>query len=405
MSSISPEFNQLLEDPNTKLEQVLENSNLPNASRCGSPQLLKFINNEEILNGLFNWCLSTQFVDQQQQNQPPGSIENGRIVQGALSILTSINNSFQNFFASNPVYLNRLKEYMDDTDNDQRFAGHFYQILKNMVKSTNGNYLTNLPNLATFLIKNLTHFCYRDLLIFLLSSDFSSKFAIDKEIICSIAKASNSYCNSTVLFQALTENKELFKYFQDNDAIELLLKAGVETTNPLVATEIFRTVQLIEQKHKHEDLIKKYAELYHFRDDCALSAAVKAFKKLTPEIVLKIFAEPSNSLLNDAIFEVFRVLSKEEKTELVVQTDLYTKLMENFNKVKSNGHLTKLAEYLALLKGIPTPDTWRDFYRSKLNGHLILMESPYGGDIDVSDSIMSDEEDEDDDFDDDDDVY
>ena len=391
---ISKNFISLLKNEKTEIKEVLVHSDLEIVLKGQSALFCDFVNKPDNLNTLFDFIFTNKYVKDENYNV---------LERSGLSILACKPPNYIEAFAKNDIFKKRLNQFMISKTIEQAHIIHFCIVVSNIAKETKGEYLKSFLNMWKFLISNLKFLCVRDLLVELISQ-FPKEFNVKQEMFVAIADNSTIYFSASVIFQCLNKNETLYDHFKTNAIVESLLKTVLKTKDVLAINEIFRTIVAIEKKHQHDSIISNYAKLYHFPNDCTLFEAIKVFKILTPTVLLQLFSEKQNSLLNESIYQTFKAIPKRIQIDLIQKTDLYTKIMSNFKKNKMNGQIAKLTEYLNSEKDLKAPDSWKSFYENEVAKHLSTGEGAYGGEI-LPDEEEEEEEEEEAQDDDNDDIY
>ena len=381
------EMTQLLADPECKLEDVLLNSSLSQAIRNSNSNLISFVEKENILNELFDWALTEKYKEQYQFE---------KLTRGAVSILTTSSPQIQKAITSKDVFISRINGFMDNKNENTkpRLGGHFQRIVEQAVRTSDGEFLEKIQNLTNFLIHGMSIVGLRELFVTLVN-EFSRNYKLTLEDVKELslqASGENGYFVASAC-KAILRGKadEAIELFCHPEVVKNLLEAAQKQQNHVVAAEIYYTLNFIveklsnmdehqEMKIEVEKLIDEYGNQFVTLTDvfCSTPPAISLFKKINKDVYLHIFQLPVNTMLNKSLIDVLEK-DTENRKNLFMETDSSHKIIEAYDKTRSNAQLKALADFIKEMDNLPSE--WESFMQRVEEDKKKLEDYRYGGEL------------------------
>ena len=382
-SSFPESVAKLIQAKETTLEDILGSEDLPRAIQHATPDFVDFMSKPEILRELIDWALTTK------KNKHP-SFRQYSI--NCMDLLTTDFGGFLTKLAENGYMLNALREFTkSEYGSDPWAAGHFQRIVDSFGKLTFGKFISEFTELSHYLFVNIQNLALRELFI-LLCTDFPKSYHFNLEIAKRVCRHLKDVKNQYYLvssFRIIVRSvSSLYAAFHDPEIVRNLLDLGVTTDKALVAQECFAFLIKLKQGFPDIDpIIKEYDGKYHFdpnNTNCATAAALALFPSGLPLFIDQFFDFPAKTILDYSLVKSIMMITDDELKVLLKEHNIVNKIIENFDKSKTNGHLTYLADILSkkgpLCPELNTPE-WNEFVKTKLAKRLSLRDGSYGGEL------------------------
>ena len=361
------QINKLLENPDTKLIQILDDQFLIQSMRNNNFTLFHFFYKEEILNEMLDYILTNNFKD----------IENyKKICLKIIEVLNFNNLNFQKNLINNPNYINRLIEFpISKYSEELKLCGYFSCLLESIVRHSNGVFLQNNNEILIYLINNLSKLAYRDSLVKLISQ-FSSNNIFGNEIILEILKSkADPYLIITTLKLIFKEKKDLFN-FECKNIINLIFNLSLNNKLNSILIYLFLLLIYNIKLNLNDNEINNY--IFTFFDNFKsflndkyyiISIIIKVFNYLDINLLNLLFNQPTNMLLNQSILLIFEKLSIENQKNLIINLNFLDLLIKNKLNFQTNFQLIRIANIIKDLDiNFAFPDEYNEIL-SNLNNN------------------------------------
>ena len=177
-SSNLSSITQLLDNPNTTVEMVLDDESLISALRNSLQSLLNFLFDNNNLTHLLDIVLTNY-----DTKLPPKTIRN------ALQVFTT--GSCQKIFTilqDNELFLNRINDFPDsEYVHFPKPCGHYGKIIEAFARFSSGKFLAKITTLKKLFIEHMSNLGIRECFVTLLN-DFSSSAQIDTDFLIDLTK-------------------------------------------------------------------------------------------------------------------------------------------------------------------------------------------------------------------------
>ncbi|KAK8882133.1 Serine/threonine-protein phosphatase 6 regulatory subunit 2 [Tritrichomonas musculus] len=353
-----------LQSEDCKLEDILLDSTLSQAIRNSLRELIDFITKENVLNDLLDWVLTNKNKDNANCQ---------KLTRNALSIFTANSQQIIKAISGHELFVQRIQSFIDSNSDeesihDARIGGHFQRIIEHYVRQTSGRLLSELKNLPTFLIHNMSILGLRELFV-LMTVDFVDKFDLKSEDIEELSKEitkENGYFVITAIKSILLQKPlSVIKYFQNPTIFKNLLEAAIESKKAerqLIATEIYKTLVIITEKATNESelkpLLNEYGEKFLLDNtdvDCSTAFAILLFQVFNQQFFDHLFTKPINTFLNQSIIIALKKMEIEKRDSILKEYDALSLLQKSYNETTINGQLYELYNIIKNTYKLPTP--------------------------------------------------
>lgn len=378
MSTSEPEsLDDILQACKPSLQSVLSTAAFVQAVKTGHQKLNDFLLSEEIFPTILDIALTNKAQEMGYSS---------RAISNVMLFLTTNTKETQQKFSESPLFLNVIQNFPNTQyAKINKIAGNFQRILDSIVHRTNGHYLANLPDLATFLIDNINIYAYSELWV-TLTTEFMNQFGVDLNLILrftNTVKGSNALNAASAMKQMLKLKKDLFHLFETEEVLKIILDEAIKPGNPLLAFKLFQVLERINSIGKDENaktIIQSYAEKFDFdshKTDYIKACAISLFKYFPDEYINLLFEENSLSQLCAAISKALPFLTIKKLIELNRDFSLIDRIM-NCKISKTNPYVWTLAEALYQIPSLNTP-AWKEFHNDIIDPHVRIRNGAYGG--------------------------
>ena len=392
MANQSDELLELLGNPETTIDKILEHPSLNGALRCSSDKLLEFIRKPESMTRLVDLVLTDEHIG------------NVKLARSAINVLAPQSMALQTLLRSNTILIARLHDFCTRKCSNPKSTGYFSRIMETLVKGSHGLILQHFPELSEFLMDNISDIALRDLFVNL-CADFPQKFHLSSELLIHLIDKINNengfYVVSALRKFALSKipmPDETKVILDSEEYIDKLFQIVMKPeASPLICTLTFRLLLLLSSFDKFKNVVDKYRDQYQYKEDCSLPFSIKVLGKIDQNLILKLFDKESCTSLISAIYEAFLKKNPEEMWTIIQGTNLLEKIKEYINSLsehKGEGHIIDLAISI----GKQFPDKVGADFTSLVDNTLIprlkQREEMYGGNINLSDDDTFDDDDD-----------
>ncbi|EAY02769.1 hypothetical protein TVAG_369970 [Trichomonas vaginalis G3] len=378
MSSTEPEsLDAILQAENPPLQSVLGTPSFVQAVKTCHPQLNAYLLSDNIFPEVLNIALTDKAASLGYT---------AKMISNTMLFLTTNSNETQQKFSENPLFLNVIKSFPDtEYARQPKIAGNFQRILDSIVHRTNGQYLSNLPNISKFLIDNLNILAYSELWI-TLTTEFMLQFGVDLNLIKMFAQTvggPNGFTAVASMKQMLKLKKDLFNLFDTVDVVEILLQEVIKPGNPLLLFKLFQVLEKINSVGKDPQVkatILSYGENFNFEEhtqDFIRASAISLFKVFPDEYINRLFDDHPFSSLNSAIIKAISSIGDKKLIELNTKYNLIDRILNNPIS-KTNPYVWSLAELLYVIPSLITP-SFREFKIDIVDPHVLIRSGAFGG--------------------------
>lgn len=381
----------LTDNPETTVEQILDDSAITAAIRNGIPAIIRFLTKPTNLNHLLDLAL-TDIV--------PDTKSPAKTTRNAVQVLTTSTSSLMNAIMKVPDYTAYISHFIEtDYAKLPKPCGHYYRIIESLFRFTNGNIPDQnfVPKLKEFLIKNMSCMALRELFVALVT-DWTKTFNADSNLFTEVAKASNGpngFYSITAL-KAIANTKNSFqKLMRNEDTIRAILDVAVNPeVRPIVSIEAFHLVEkLIENEDKSGpiyEVTKEVSEKYDFsieRPAAVTAAALGVLNVLNEDLIEHIFEPSPLSYLSKGVLRSIGTFSRSpDFNDFVANTELLPKIYTAFGEnaeeeTKRNLSLRYVLELCCIIGNstVERDDMWTDFYKDSILPRLAAYNKPFGG--------------------------
>lgn len=336
-------LNELLEAGTSSLEQVLSHQALGQAIRCSNSKFVYYITTEENLNRVFDWVLTLKFHEHEDYT---------KLSRSALSVLISNSNLLQQTIFSSHVFLDRIKEFQESNEfTNTLLAGYYEHIIEQVFRFKTQKILEDLPNLGNLLIENIHVIAYRELLVFLINETQNINF-LTPDLMDSLVKKVSSesgYSAIMTIHRVLKSKSKIISQFKTPSVLKAFLETASQSGSNLLITEIFHSLNIIYDgsfSDEEKSIVSEYSSKFDFVHDtkCYFAPAVLFFNNLTIDIANHLFDSPSDTFLNQAIYQLIMKMNDEKFNQFINSEPSFK--MNLINAVKNsliNGHATQIA--------------------------------------------------------------
>ena len=401
---------ELLDNPDTTVEMVLNDSSITQALRQGLDSLLSFFFDiEDHLTHLLNMVL-TDYV-------PTSSAIPAKTTRMALQVLTTTSSS-KNIekLVNNALFLQRLNDFPNsEFATNTRACGHYGRIIEAFTRATHGEFLKSVPTLQDFLKKKMINLGLRELFSTLIT-DFPSAMGISQEYFIEITadppENTMFYIISGIAL-AIPNQKDFINYINNVQFVKNLIDLAKREQDSLcrVSLQAYLLIdKIMASKKQDQDLKNLLAEestKFDFSKEMSpalLGAVLRVFTTKEDKILLKVLEKGNSTFINDGIVRSFLLFNDEELMQFNERNNFSAKIMELFPQTKANSHLSKLIKIFNRINA--SNEEWNKFVAEVANPREEQRCSNYGGqrppvDSDTSfDESMDDDSDKDSDDDD-----
>jgi hypothetical protein len=360
-------------DPNATAAQLLDDPDLTNALRLPSAALLDFVSRPDILEGLLDWVLTTNFKD---------FPHSARGTRQALAIFTSQAKPLQKKLFTQELTISRLNSFPDTAfSSDERICGHYQRLVEAFVQSNQSKGLSQLTTLFDFLSRRLSCLGLRDLFVTLMCTE-NSALTLSSDLFSVLLDGlatPNAYFVITALHSVVKRSPyQIANYLQTPEIVNKLLDACLPsaTYDAVVASECFQVLRLLQAGGLALPRAAEFAVAAR-PADCSLAFCARVFPDGVASLVPRLFSCPPDTFLNAAIFDAFALLPPPAQAAAAAEHDLPGRIVAAFGSSFANGHITKLAELLRALDPQPEvlqTDAWRRFAAEGLHARVVDRE-------------------------------
>ena len=390
---------QLIDNPETTIEKVLDDPALNAGIRNGLSSLMEFLIRPENMNRMLEIALEAYAPDTQIPQ---------KTTRMAVSVLSTGTSTLMNMMIKKSMeFMERVKNFPSSSfKTNPKCCGHFFRIVESLVRFTAGQFLQEMPQLRDFLVKEMCCIGLRELFC-VLCSDYSQNFDVNPQMFIDLTKNAN---NKETGWYMLTSLREILKVkevlvddMRTKETIENLLTIGKnDELGPLIQIEAFSLISRIidvscndiEERDMIEDLVKKASTTYDFtkeRPINVVAAALNLFRTNDPAILMKILTNDVMTSYKDGIIKSFNAMNKGELESFIAANNLLAKIIESFNANKGNYHISLLSKIIQE-RFIEGDDAWKEFVNGPLKQKNEMRNQSYGHELPNSDYSESYEE-------------
>ena len=300
-------------------------------------------------------------------------------------ISTTILSTVIPFFQTNIFFCFDLIEFLlnfmnSNNISESLLSGNFKKIIESITRLTNGKFLNFLPEIRNFLINNIINLSYRELFIFF-STEFTDLFLFSTNLIKnSLNNLQNNYYSYFLITSyklILKQKPKLIIYFNDQEFFNILFNFGIkEEIFPYISQEIFYLLFLIYNLFPNLLIPKNLIKFNKI--NCSTPFLLSILPEYLNLFVNHLFDLKFNSFLVNSINELITNLSEIDLINLIENQQICDKIIQNFGKNKTSGHLTHLSLFI-MTKNLQCSQTlkynWKNFIENILKPHLKIRDS------------------------------
>lgn len=390
-AAVEDTLTPLLNDPKTKLEDVLLHSSLMPSLRRDEPSdaLIRYILDQTNLDRLLTYALTNDLISEENFT---------KVQKASVDVLSTTSRKLQSEFRASSQLIEGLASFPNlPASRDPKLCGNFASIVELITRSTCGTLLsTKMSFLKDFLLNNLDMMGLRELFLRLVT-DFSTQFRVTETLldsICALGKIEGvrGLCAVATIRDILQEKPDLFIHCQNPRILDQLLQIGCEfyPTEPIRSAIAFGvSKQIIVKGHKdtaRELVSKRKSPIETNRTiNCATGNALSIFPKSAELLFGEFFKFEMPTIVCDAFVSVLEECEESELRAWTVKHHLNEKLMQHFDEFKqrkTNGHYLKVCQLLMnsnLCCCNEHQDQWNQFVTDCVLPQGRMEAAPYGG--------------------------
>ncbi|OHS99282.1 hypothetical protein TRFO_34312 [Tritrichomonas foetus] len=325
---------ELIQNPNAPLCDVLLEGTMLQELRAGNADLISYLTQERIINELCQWSMTMDFEKRDGFDKlsriATETLTCGGNFQKELLNSTALKNFFTNFMSS-------TKEW------DSICTGHLQRVFVNLLKNSNGNYLSNFPNIAEDLDSHLTILAVAELIV-LLATEFNA--SLPKQYVPILAKYIET--SKTDLFPAVYALRQIYnngstipaiaESFTNEEVISSIVKTAHTSQDKLTSIELYRLLSKIkEQSPLAAGLILKYSDQFgHPEKSVENSIAAFSAAEIDTKTAATILCTNTHWGIANKLTAKLAAAPQAELVEVVNKSGLFERIVEN----SKNGCLT-----------------------------------------------------------------
>ena len=390
---------ELLDNPDTTVEMVLNDSALNAALRTGLDSLFSFFFDiEDHLTHLLNMVL-TDYV-------PISSAIPAKTTRMALQVLTMPNsNKLIEKLKNNSLFLQRIVDFPNsEYATNTRACGHYGRIIEAFARATYGEFLKNVPTLQDFLKKKMINLGLRELFTTLIT-DFPSSFGVSKDYFIEITtdppENTMFYIISGIAL-AIPNKKDFISYINNVQFVKNLFALAKKEQSTMCRVSIQacllidKIIPSMQQDQELKALLAEESSNFDFTQDLSqtlLGAVLRILTTKEDKVLLKILEKGNSTFINDGIIRSFQLFTDEELQQFNERNNFCNRIMALFPQTKTNAHLSKLVKIFNKINS--GNEEWNKFVTDVANPREEQRTSNYGGPRPQLESDASSDEDSD----------
>jgi hypothetical protein len=340
MNLDNPELQDLLSNEPVCLSTLFSSPNFWIWCQGGTPALLDFLfrpdTGARIISGVF---------------ETPGPLTNA-----FTHLLTSEYPRIQTRLLNCEPLPRHLHAFMRDSNPNAhrpKLAGTFSQIVRTVLRLSDGRFLTKLPNLVDFLQRNLHLIAYRDLLTHLLvdwpaAAPFSAEFASN---LLQTAHTPDLIRNSLALIRSvITQKPAQLPPLKSARILQLLLNLAAspdaDKFTSLKSLELVRDIFRRPLRPELRSVLSSFDDSFQLEIvDVRTAVLFELFPIRVSKHADDFVNHRLSTLQSQSFLNAVRSLSLIEFADFVESSDFQTKVIAAFGTSRTDGVFTELARY------------------------------------------------------------
>jgi hypothetical protein len=367
---------ELVARPETTVEDVLVDPNLPNALQSELEDVVAFFARQENLFRLLQWSLTMK---------PTSNPNYMKFARLSMSVLCSESFDLSREVMDSDVLPSALSDFFGSRSLSSPFiCGNFSRIVEKYARVPPGTLLDTVPDLVPNLLKHLGILAFRSLLARLLSEfrpqlgqeTFDTYMRLFPAAI--IGGGDIGYGSVTVVRDLLmAETRQFGPDFDCRPIFRAVLDfCCLETSTPLFRAEGFALCELIAQTG---DGFGAIVDEYEAAVECAQpgiagAAVFRVFRRRFSGALKQFLGNLGDSVVGDIVLSEFESTSLEERVRLVEANAMVDRVADAFSlERKCCGHLTRLAVLMNEIEAVKQSPRWQTFASGPLAAKLEVL--------------------------------